>query len=161
MAGRAITEPISDAEYRVLLDALSATEKGRLFLEEYRQRNRPQESFTLLESLKRIEAIVATLQEELRPEQLAEELRRVAMTIEIALDGAGADPNGSDAARRFALIGQARIELVSLATALVGRGAGSPDTATPDGARPIELTSDHLAFLKQLGLADQEVPAER
>lgn len=160
MAGRAITEPLSNAEYKVLLDALSATEKGRLFLDEHRRRNRPYESSTLLDSLKRIEGIVATIQEELQPEQLAEELLRVAMTVEIALDGVDSDPDGSDAARRFALIGEARMELVSLATALAGRRATRADAASA-AARAIELTSDHIAFLKQLGLADQEAVAER
>jgi hypothetical protein len=161
MAGRAVTDPLSDREYSVLLDALSATQKGRLFLEEYRHRNRPYESTTLMDSLKRIESIVATLQEELRPAQLAEELRRVGMTIEIALDGVDADPEGSDAARRFALIGQARAELAALASSLAGRAVARSDAAPSSPPRTIELTSDHLSFLEQLGLADQEAPAER
>jgi hypothetical protein len=162
MASRAITEPLSDADYSLLLEALSSSGKGRLFLEEYRRRNRPTESSTLLDSLQRIEAIVATVHEQLLPEQLAEELRRIAMTIEIALDGVDADPKGGDAARRFVLIAQAHKEMASLAASFAGRlAAGPAHAAGPGGPEPIELTSDHVAFLDELGLADYEASAER
>ena len=56
MAGRKKLGPISEPEFDNLLQALSATTKGRSFLDEYRRRCQPAETLGLLESLSQIEA---------------------------------------------------------------------------------------------------------
>ena len=58
MAGRKKLGPISEPEFANLLQALSSTTKGRLFLEEYRRRCQPAETLGLLNSLSRIEATI-------------------------------------------------------------------------------------------------------
>ena len=111
MAGRASFEQITETDFSSLFQALSASPKGRLFLDEYRRRNRSEEAVQLFDSMKRIETTIAGVRDQFQPERLAEELRNIAMTLEIALDGAAADPEGDDIARRFALIGGAHLEL--------------------------------------------------
>jgi hypothetical protein len=161
MAGRASFEQISEPDYSNLLQALSASTKGRRFLDEYRRRSRPDEALGLLTSLKRMEATIATVRDQLQPERIAEELLRVAMTLEIALDGAGADPEGSDSSRRFALVDRARLELASLARGLAERADSSPEAGPAEPQQQIELTADQGAFLRELGLADYQLRPER
>jgi hypothetical protein len=161
MVGRASFGQISETEFSNLLQALSASTKGRLFLDEYRRRSWPEESLALLDSLKRMESTIATVRDQLQPERIADELLRIAMTLEIALDGADADPEGTDSARRFALIDRTRLELASLARSLDGRTDANPESPAAEPRQAIELTADHAAFLRQLGLADYEAPRER
>ena len=118
MAGHTSFGQISDGEFFDLLQALSGTSKGRSFLSEYHRRSRPEETGSLLEALGRIEATIATVRDQLQPERVADELRRIAVTLEIATDGAEADPAGDEAARRMALIERARLEIVALAAGL-------------------------------------------
>jgi hypothetical protein len=120
MAGRTSIGRISEAEFANLLEALSSTPKGRSFLDEYRRRARPEETGSLLDALQRIEATIATVRDQLQPERIADELQRVAMTLEIAIDGAAADPDGNETARRIALIDRARREIATLAKGLAG-----------------------------------------
>jgi len=161
MAGRANFGQISETEFSSLLQALSASSKGRLFLEEYRRRGRPEDARALLDSLKRIEATIATARDQLKPERIAEELQRVAMTLELALDGVSACPDGNEAERRFAVIDQARLDLTALAASLGGGGerGGAAVEAMEKPMPPIELTADQNAFFSQIGLGDQ--PGER
>lgn len=122
MAGRNKFGRISDADFASVLKTLSATPKGRGFLEEYRLRCQSGETLALLQSLQRIEATMASVRSQLQPERLAEELRHLAMSLEIALDGIDSDPEGDDTARRFALADRARRELVTLIEGLAGSG---------------------------------------
>ena len=108
MAGRTSFGQISEPDFQNLLQALSATTKGRSFLAEYRRRCGPGETFELLDSLHRIERSIASVRDQLRPERIADELRRVAMTLEIATDGTAADADGDETARRMALVSHAR-----------------------------------------------------
>jgi hypothetical protein len=149
MAGRASIGSISEAEYASLLGALSATTKGRFFLAEYSRRSRPDEMGGLLEALHRIEANIATVRDQLQPERLADELTRVAMTLEIAAEGAEADPDGDEAARRMALVLHARRELEMLAGGLAG--APAPALADIEAAQPaLDAIEDDLLFLDEL-----------
>lgn len=118
MAGRSRFETISEPDFSSLLQVLSATTKGRAFLREYLQRSRPEETLGLLASLSQIEGALATVKEELRPERIADEVRHIAMTLDIALDGVPADEAGDEVARRFALCDRARHELEVLASSL-------------------------------------------
>lgn len=157
MAGRPGFEQISDAEFSSLLQTLSATAKGRLFLAEYRRRTRPEDTFALLDALSRIEATIANVGDQLRPERIADELRRISMTIDIAIEGAQADPEGDETARRMALIDRSRLELAALAGSLAGELAPPPDFAGSDAAKMLdaareseaEAIDDDLAFLDQ------------
>lgn len=125
MAGGATFGRISEAEFASLLRALSSTAKGRAFLNEYRQRFQPEDTLSLVESLRHIEATMAAVREQLQPERLADELRHVAMSLHIALDGVDADPDGEEeTARRFAIIERARRELHTLAASLAGTAEG-------------------------------------
>lgn len=133
MAGQATFGRISEREFSSLLQALSSTTKGRAFLNEYRRRFQPEETLSLLDSLQRIEETITAVRDQLQPERIADELRHVAMSLGIALEGASADPEGDDTARRFALAGRARHELETLAASL----AGTPDLAIiADGGGP-------------------------
>ncbi len=160
MAGRASFGQIEETDFSSLLQALSASPKGRLFLDEYRRRNRSEEAAQLLDSMKRMETTIAGVRDQFQPERLSEELLNIAMILDIALDGAAADPEGDDIARRFALIGRARLDLASLA-----RGLGAGGSAVHDGngeaAPAIELTADQSVFFQQLGLRDHEPSPER
>jgi hypothetical protein len=130
MAGQTRTSNISESDFASLLKALSSTGKGRAFLAEFRRRSRPEETFLLLEALGRIEAAMASVRDQLQPASLADELRRIAMILEIATDGAEVDPEGDETARRMALITRGRSELMALAAGL----ADDPrPRADPDG----------------------------
>ena len=133
MAGRKKLGPISEPEFDDLLQALSQTTKGRMFLEEYRRRCQPSETLGLLDSLTRIESTIGSVVDQLQPERIARELQQISMTLDIAIDGAQVDPQGSETARRFALVERARRDLVMLAHSLAGEIAPSPDT--PDQPR--------------------------
>lgn len=158
MVGRASPGHISESEYSSLLHALSASTKGRSFLSEYSSRLRPEEDRTLLDSLLRIESTIAALRAELLPDRLADELLRICMTLEIATDGAAADSEGDESARRFALIQQARTDLLSLARSLSPAPTAPPNAV--DGPA-IELIDDEAVFFDQLSLSDSGAPEER
>jgi hypothetical protein len=134
MPGREKFGPISELDFDSLLQALSSTTKGRLFLEEYRRRCQPAETLGLLNSLARIEASISAAKGQLQPERIAQELRHIAMTLEISLDGAGANSNGDTTARRFALADRARRELVTLARSLAGEVDPLAESQTRDPA---------------------------
>jgi hypothetical protein len=142
MTGRTDRGAISDADYFSLLGALSATPKGRAFLTEYARRVRPDETLSLLDSLGRIEAAIGSVRDQLQPERIADELRRVAMTLEIAIEGATADVAGDEIARRLALVERGRSELTTLAEGLaaygpeLGASAGVSDGAYGAGVEP-------------------------
>jgi hypothetical protein len=161
MAGRTSFEQITEADFSSLLEALSASEKGRRFLDEYRHRNRSEEALRLFDSLKRIETTIAGIRGQLPPGWLTAELLDVAMTLEIALDGAAADPEGDDAARRFALVSRARVELASLAGSLGDGTAPLKPEGAGSEAQAIELTADQSTFFRQLGLGSYASSAER
>jgi hypothetical protein len=139
MPGRKKLEPISEPEFDDLLKALSGTTKGRSFLEEYRRRFQPAETATLLESLSKIESTIGTVREELGPDRIANELQHISMTLDIAIDGAQVDPQGSETARRFALVERARRNLVTLARSLAQiaatSGTGQRDADAPEEER--------------------------
>lgn len=128
MAGRASFGYISEPEFASLLDTLCATAKGRTFLAEYRRRTLPEDTLALLDSVGRIESVIAEASDQLQPARLGADLLRLAMALEIALDDAGADPEGDDTARRFALIERTRRDLVALAASLT-QGGASPIAA--------------------------------
>ena len=151
MAGRVSLGQISESEYSNLLQALSATTKGRSFLAEYSRRGRPEETLALLETLHRIEATIATVRDQLQPERVAEELKRIGMTLEIAIDGAAADAEGDETGRRFSLVARARRELASLAQGFAGEIAPTPEETSANG-QAIELIDDEAAFMRQLGV---------
>jgi hypothetical protein len=131
MAGRS-HERISQPDFETLLQALTSSPKGRAFLEELRVRSRPAEVTDLLAALKRIETTIGGVRDQLQPERIAAELRHVGMTLDIAVDGAEIDPEGDEAARRFALVNHARRELATLIATLVGDApAAAPDEDKP------------------------------
>jgi hypothetical protein len=118
MAGQIKITAISEPEFSSLLRTLSGTAKGRSFLAEYRRRSRPEETYLLLEALQRIETTMESVRDQLQPQRIADELRRVAMTLDIASEGVPADPDGDEPARRMALIVRAQQELAALAQGL-------------------------------------------
>ena len=120
MAGRANSGKISETEFSNLLQMLSSTAKGRAFLDEYRRRFQPEDTAGLLDSLQRIEGTMGAVRDQLQPERIAEELLHVAMSLDIAIEGADANPEGDETARRFALADRARQELQTLAANLAG-----------------------------------------
>jgi hypothetical protein len=120
MAGQAGIGHIGEAEFERLLEVLSSTSKGRAFLDEYRRRFRPDETLGLLHTMKRIESTVGAARDQLQPERLADELRSIAMFLDMATEGMELDPEGDEPARRFALAARARKELLTLATSLSG-----------------------------------------
>ena len=108
-------------------------------LEEYRRRCQPAETLSALDSLRRIEATAGELREQLRPERIASELQNVIMTLAIAIEGADVDAEGSENARRFALIERARRELAALARGLAGEVEPAPNEPDqPAVAEPSE-----------------------
>jgi hypothetical protein len=161
MAGRADLGKINESEFSNLLQALSSSPKGRAFLDEYRRRALPEETTRLLESLQRIDGALATLREQLQPVKIAEELARIGMTLEIALDGVVRDPEGDEAARRFVLIDQVRHEVNALASGLAGKTAASSSGQPSVEAAVIELIEDETRFFDELGLGSYSFPAER
>ena len=120
MAGRRKSGRIDESDFDSVLQTLSATSKGRSFLTEYARRSRPEETLGLIDSLERIESTMAGVRDQLQPERMADELRHVSMTLDIAIEGAEIDAEGSDTARRFALVDRARRELQTLAESLFG-----------------------------------------
>ena len=140
MTGRASLRQISEAEFSRLLEMLSSTAKGRQFLDEYRRRLQPQETLGLLDSLHRIESTMGSVRDQLQPQRIAEELRHIAMSLDIAAEGAVIDPEGSADARRFALVDHARRELQTLAENL-GSDAADPAAARP-ATRPTDVPVD-------------------
>ena len=134
MAGRKKLGPISESEFDNLLQALSSTTKGRLFLEEYRRRCQPAETLGLLNSLSRIEATIGAVKDQLQPERIAQELRHISMTLDIAIEGAEINSNGDTTARRFALADRARRELATLAKTLAGELVPNPEGQWRDPA---------------------------
>jgi hypothetical protein len=132
MAGQANPGQISETEFTRLLQLLSSTSKGRAFLNEYRERFRPEETLGLLDSLKHIEGSMSAVRDQLQPEAIANELRNIAMSLDLAIEGAEIDPEGDETARRFALADQARSELLALA-ATFGGGDDGAQRAVPDG----------------------------
>lgn len=118
MPGRKKLDPISEPDFEDLLRALSGTTKGRSFLDEYRRRCQPSETLGLLDSLSKIKSTIGTVREQLGPDRIANELQHISMTLDIAIDGAQVDPQGSETARRFALVERARRDLVTLARSL-------------------------------------------
>ena len=136
MADRKKFGPISEPDFDNLLQALSSSTKGRAFLDEYRRRCQPAETFGLLQSLSQIESTLGSVRDQLQPERIAGELRHISMTLDIAIEGAPADPEGDEIARRFALCDRARRELAALSHSLAGEVAPSP--AEP-GDQPLAL----------------------
>jgi hypothetical protein len=134
MAGRANSGKISETEFSSLLQMLSSTAKGRAFLDEYRRRFQPEDTMGLLDSLQRIEGTMGAVRDQLQPERIAEELLHIAMSLDIALEGADADPEGDETARRFALASRARQELQTLAANLAGGGDEIALVHSADGA---------------------------
>jgi hypothetical protein len=132
MAGRRKFGSISEADFSSLLATISATAKGRAFLDEYRKRCQPSETLGLITSLQQIESSVGSVFDQLRPKQIAGELQHISMTLDIAIDGAEIDPEGDETARRFALADRARRELATLASSLAGEVA--PASADDDQA---------------------------
>ena len=126
MAGQTKIGNISESDFASLLKALSGNAKGRAFLAEFRRRSRPEETFLLLDTLGRIEAAMASVRDQLQPARIADELRRIAMILEIAADGAEANAEGDEAARRMALIARGRSELMALAGGLADDPGTSP-----------------------------------
>jgi hypothetical protein len=123
MPGQASFGDITEAEFSNLLRALSANTKGRAFLAEYRRRGQPDETADLMTALSRMDSAISQARRQLAPERIAEELRRMAMTLELASHGADADPYGDEAARRMALVKRVHDELAALATGLSGGSA--------------------------------------
>ena len=136
MPGRKKLEPISEPEFDDLLTALSGTTKGRSFLEEYRRRCQPSETLGLLNSLAKIELTIGAACHELGPDHIANELQHISMALDIAIDGAQVDPQGSETARRFALVERARRDLVTLARSLANMAATTRRTGQRDAAVP-------------------------
>jgi hypothetical protein len=122
MAGRSRFETISEPDFANVLQVLSSTTKGRAFLHEYLQRSRPEETLGLLQALAQIETTLAGVREELKPERIVDEVRHIAMTLDIALDGAPVDAVGGETARRFALVERARRNWGAGACAAGGNG---------------------------------------
>jgi hypothetical protein len=134
MAGQTRIGQIADSDYERLLALMSATEKGRAFLAEFGRRSRPEETEALLQSLEVIERTIGGIRDQLQPERIADELRHVAMTLEIAVEGVAADAEGDDSARRMALVNCARGELAALAASLAGQLAPPPPIEAEPGA---------------------------
>jgi hypothetical protein len=160
MASRTNFGHISEPEFAGLMQALSATAKGRSFLAEYRRRSKPDETLDLLGSLRRIEAAITSVRDQLQPQRIAEELLRVGMTLEIAAEDYDSELDKDGVARRFALVERARRELLSLAEGLRGQAEPVSERGEPRAA-PIELIEDEHTFLRHLGMEERVSPAER
>lgn len=132
MADRRKFGALSEPDFESLLQALSSTTKGRSFLDEYRRRCQPAETFGLLQSLSQIESTLGSVRDQLQPERIADELRHVSMTLDIAIEGAAIDAEGDETARRFALCDRARRELATLARSLEGEVSASPESDQPE-----------------------------
>jgi hypothetical protein len=137
---------IGEGEYSRLLQSLSATMKGRAFLAEVRRRSRPEEIQTLRRSLQLIQQAIHGLRDQLQPARVADELRHIAMTLEIATEGVVADPEGTETARRIALVNSARSELSALAATFAGEIAPVPGELEPAPAGQPETIAEELRF---------------
>ena len=153
MAGQPQSGRLSDADFEDLLQALSATTKGRLFLSEYLRRFRPHDTRMLLEALQRIEAAMNLLRDQLEPERLAGELRRLATTIEIAASDNPGEPN--DEQQRRALLSRVRSDLMLIAGNLssaetpeeTGRIRAFEPSYETDDTDEAAVLADDLAFI--------------
>jgi hypothetical protein len=141
---------ISEGEYSLLLQLLSATKKGRAFLAEVRRRSRPEDIQTLRRSLQLIQQAMTTLRDQLQPARVADELREIAMTLEFATEGVIADPEGTETARRMALVNRARSELSALAGTFAGELAPVPSEIEPAPAGRPETFGDDFWFQPHL-----------
>jgi len=121
MAGGAWADILTDAEYDRMLGLLNAYGKGRVFLAEFARQSRAEDTRALFGALAAIESSLATVREQLRPEAVAAEIRRIVAALRDELERTGAD--GPDRhARQTAAMLKACSELTSLAEAL-SRGA--------------------------------------
>lgn len=125
MTGRNKRGPLSEPDFSNLLKALSSTNKGRSFLDEYLRRSLPAETLRLIDSLSVIQTTLGTVQDQLQPERIADELRHISMTLDIAIEGVKIDDEGDETARRFALVDRARQELATLSHTLRGEAEAS------------------------------------
>ena len=82
MAGAIESGLLSEREFDALIRALSATVKGRAFLQELSERSRPEETRNLLEAVRQVEANMSVVRENLLPAKLAQELHRIAGNLE-------------------------------------------------------------------------------
>ena len=139
MAGSAPIGRLGKSDFDALLRALSSTAKGRAFLAEHLRRGRPRETRTLMEALQRIEAHVDRLHDQLRPDRMACELRRIAKTLEAAgasVENAERDP--APVGERGDLLDRARTDLLALADnlAAIPKGFNGPNQHEDFSARP-------------------------
>lgn len=166
MAGQTGFGQIADAEFSTLLQALSGTSKGRSFLAEYQRRIHPEDTGALLVALDRIEAAIATIRDQLRPERIADELRRIAMTLDVALESADVGPRSEYRTGNSALIRHARAELSTLADSLASRDAApviyleaKPEAKRVDG--PGSSVAIGRALLRQAAANNPEAAPDR
>ena len=150
MGGETPFAQIGEGEYSHLLQTLSATRQGRAFLAEVRRRARPEEIQTLRRSLQLIQQAINGLRDQLQPARVADELRQIAMTLEIATEGMVADPEGTETARRIAFVNRARSELSALAATLAGEIAPVPSELDLAPAGQPEAIADASRFAPQL-----------
>jgi hypothetical protein len=141
---------IGEGEFSRLLHLLSATKKGRAFLAEVRRRSRPQEIQTLRRSLQLIQQAIHGLRDQLQPARVADELRHIVMTLEIATEGMVADPEGTETARRIALVNRVRSELSVLAATLAGEIAPAPPELEPAPTEQPETMTEELQLRRYL-----------
>jgi hypothetical protein len=144
MGGETPFAQIGEDEYSRLLQTLSATRKGRAFLAEVRRRSRPEEIQALRRSLQLIQQAMNGLRDQLQPARVADELHHIAMTLEIATEGMVGDPEGTETARRIALVNRARSELSALAGTFAGEIAPVPSEFEPAPAGQPETTADEF-----------------
>ncbi|SEQ35547.1 hypothetical protein SAMN05216548_10472 [Faunimonas pinastri] len=130
MAGRTQSR-LADSDYEDVLQALSATTKGRLFLAEYLRRTRPQETRGLLKALKRVENNIDLLRSEVRQEHVGTEIRRIATTLSGAASLRAAGPEQAELHR--SMLGKAGDDLLKLAESLL------PAASTSSGPAPAEI----------------------
>ena len=155
MVGRVQMSGIVEGDFADLLDALSATSKGRAFLAEYLRRHRPKETRALLDALQRIEATVGLLRDQVQPDRIGSELRRIAGTLDIAAeDSRSADQNG-EGVWRSALLARASADLTALAEGIASGAHTTPSTLANAGgsnSKPLSADTirDDLMFLDQL-----------
>ncbi len=97
---------LSEREYEALVKALSSNAKGRAFLGEHLERNRPDETRKLLEAVRQIEASLSVVREQLLPESIAAELRRINIGLQNSIDDDSRARAVDDLARLADQIGQ-------------------------------------------------------
>ena len=160
MAGHMQSEQLNEEDFSEILYALSATAKGRHFLAEHLRRYRPQENRMLLDALHRIEATVRLLRDQIQPERLASEMRRIASTLDIAVEDARETASSADDWRRGDLLARASADLTALALALTGDESTESVEDEPDAiggpaqaGAPREASADFI--VDDLRFADQ------